>query len=428
MKRNTTPAITIPSLSLIALAIALAGVPPAPLGAEASADGPAAAYVKTAFTEAAEPQPALRSRAAALYDVGTETLLYSKNGDEEIPPASMTKLVTLHLVYRAIERGELSRDTEVEVGRTSDFHSLPPRSSLMFLEEGQRLTVLELMRGLAVPSGNDAALLVARLVAGSTEAFVARMNGEMRRLGLEHTRFVDPSGLSAENRTTAREFARFCMYYLRSHPRSLEELHDLYRFTYPKERNLPEGGSSTYGPITQYNHNRLAWGHPWVDGLKTGYIEESGYNVAVTGSHRGRRLVAVLLGGPGNNSEEGTLTRAIDGANLLSFGFYAFTRVRPQLEEAPRPRVWKSATGSLTLALPEPAELSIPKELAGAVELELRLEEPLIAPISRGDRVGELVVRVGERVRSRQAVRAAEEAPVGGWLRRVVDGLRLGLR
>ena len=384
-----------------------------------------AAEVSDYVKEYADPKPALRSRAAAIYDTGSGALLYSKNGDEVIPPASMTKLVTLHLVYRAIEAGELNRSTEVLVTKAADFHSLPPRSSLMFLEEGQRVTVLELMRGLAVPSGNDAALLLARHVAGSVEAFVERMNREMRRLGLSETRFADPNGLSDANRTTAEEFARFCMVYIEAHPRSLEELHDQYTFTYPKDRNIPPGESSSYGPITQYNHNKLAWGHPWVDGLKTGYIDESGYNVALTGSNGDRRLVAVLLGGPGENSEEGTLTRAIDGANLLSFGFYSFTQVIPRLEVPESVRVWKGRRGDVALHTPEADPLTVPKELVDDVTVEAELIGPLTAPVRSGDRIGEAVVRIAEHEAARYPLTAAETVRRGGVLRRFWDGLRL---
>jgi D-alanyl-D-alanine carboxypeptidase (penicillin-binding protein 5/6) len=381
------------------------------------------------IAQPASPQPALRSRAAALYDAGTETLLYSRNGAELIPPASMTKLVTLHLVYEAIESGELSRDTELVVDEASDFRTLPPHSSLMFLQQGQRVTVLELMKGLAVPSGNDAALFLARHLGGSVDAFVEQMNREMERMGLEHTRFVDPNGLSAENRTTAVEFARFCLAYVKAHPRALEELHDLYRFTYPKPHNIPEGQSSVYGPITQYNHNRLAWGHPWVDGLKTGYIPEAGYNVAVTGEHEGRRLVGVLMGGPGENSEEGTLTRAIDGANLLSYGFYGFTRVRPAADPPRRElRVWKGNQRRVKLKMPRMEALSVATGMAERVAVELQLQEPLIAPVTAGEQVGAAVVRVAGRERARYPVTAAESIGRGSWLRRVWDGVLLGLR
>jgi D-alanyl-D-alanine carboxypeptidase (penicillin-binding protein 5/6) len=376
----------------------------------------------------AVPRPALRSRAAALYDAGTGTRLYAKNADEVIPPASMTKLVTLHLVYRAIERGELRRDTELVVGPQADFHTLPPRSSLMFLEEGQRVTVLELMRGLAVSSGNDAALLLARHLAGTVEAFVGKMNREMERLGLKKTRFEDPNGLSAGNRTTADEFARFCLMYIRAHPEALEELHDIYRFTYPKERNIPAGESSSFGPITQHNHNRLAWGHPWVDGLKTGYIDESGYNVSVTGEHGGRRLVGVLLGGPGENSEEGTLTRAIDGANLLSYGFYAFSQVQPRLDVPEHVRLWKGRQRRVALRIPEPEPLTVAKELAEEVRVELMLDRPLIAPVRSGAVVGRAVVRIAGEAAAEYPVTAAESVTEGSWLRQVWDGISLAFR
>lgn len=131
----------------------------------------------------AGPVPELSCRSAVLIDDETGTLLFVKHGDEVIPPASMTKLVSLHLIYREIEEGRLSIDQEIIVPDFADFRSAPPRSSLMFLQAGQSVRLIDLMRGLALPSGNDAAVLVADLIAGSTPAYVAMMNDEMRRLG-----------------------------------------------------------------------------------------------------------------------------------------------------------------------------------------------------------------------------------------------------
>ncbi|MFO7849401.1 MAG: D-alanyl-D-alanine carboxypeptidase family protein, partial [Spirochaetia bacterium] len=305
------------------------------------------------------PVPELMSKAAVLYDFETGKLLFEKNGNLSISPASMTKLMTLHLVYKAIEEGELSRNTEVDISERADFRNQPAGSSLMFIEEGQRVTILELMQGLAVPSGNDAAVALAEAVSGSLEDFVEEMNREAVRLELEEVEFVEPAGIDSSNKATARSFARFCRIYLQTHPYALEELHSLEEYTYPNGWNLPSASSSVHGPITQENYNLLVGRHPWVDGLKTGYISEAGYNIALTAKHGKRRVLAVVMGGPGENTREGNLSRVIDGTHLISYGFYAYRRVHPSVPDVGTAKVWGGRTSSLELEVPEPDPLIV---------------------------------------------------------------------
>ena len=162
--------------------------------------------------------PTLNARSAILMDSLTGTVLFEKDSNLSIPPASMTKLVSLYLVYKEIENGRVSRDEIIRIGREADFRSLPPRSSLMFLEEGQEVSMLDLMLGLAVPSGNDAAIAIAIRIAGSVEQFVEMMNREVLGMGLESVHFEDASGLSGKNIVSAEEFAQFCSIYINSFP------------------------------------------------------------------------------------------------------------------------------------------------------------------------------------------------------------------
>ncbi len=372
-----------------------------------------------------KPEPRLRSRAAVLFDYDSGTLLFEKNGNLSLPPASMTKLMTLHLAYRAVEEGRIGLNEEVVVDGSGDFHSQPRGSSLMFLEEGQRVTVNELMKGLAVPSGNDAAVALALAVEGSVERFVAAMNEEARRLGLSRLHFADPAGISPENRITALDFGRFCMEYIRSHPISLSKLHSLRTLAYPQEHNLPPHGGSSYGTIEQENYNLLVGRLPSVDGLKTGYIDESGYNIALTAERDGRRLVAVLLGGPGDGTREGNLTRVIDGTNLLSYGFYAYRRVQPELKIIEPPRVWGGKKDSVLPVLPELEEMVLPAVLAASLQAELELNEPLKAPIHTGQRLGEVLLKAAGEEVARYPLVSAETVEAAGIFGRIKDGLLL---
>lgn len=372
-----------------------------------------------------QPEPRLQSRAAVLFDYESGTLLFEKNGKLSLPPASMTKLMTLHLVYRAIEAGRIARDDLVEIGKGGDFRGQARGSSLMFLEEGQRVTILELMRGLAVPSGNDAAVALANAVEGSVESFVAAMNEEARRLGLSKLHFVDPSGIGAENRVTALEFGRFCMEYIRSQPISLSELHSLRTLSYPQEQNLPPHGGSTYGAIEQENYNPLLGRLPSVDGLKTGYIDESGYNLALTAERDGRRLVAVILGGPGDGTREGNLSRVIDGTKLLSYGFSAYRRVKPEPKIVEAPRVWGGRAERVSLVLPETEAMLLPVDLAFCLRAELHIDEPLMAPVRSGEELGELLLTARGAVLARYPVVSAEDVEEARVWGRVRDRLIL---
>ncbi|MDR0730140.1 MAG: serine hydrolase, partial [Treponema sp.] len=183
--------------------------------------GAAFAQVTPKLLKPASPAPAIVSRAALLLDAETGTVLYEKNADEPIPPASLTKLMTAHIALREAAAGTISLDETMQPPRESWAINQPPRSSLMFLAAGQQVSLRELLLGLAVPSGNDAAVAVALRLAPTVADFVDIMNGEATRLGLHMTHFVEPSGISEHNLTTAREFARFCQYYLTLYPQAL---------------------------------------------------------------------------------------------------------------------------------------------------------------------------------------------------------------
>ena len=242
--------------------------------------------------------PDIVSAPAVLIDVATGTALYVKNGKTPIPPASLTKLMTMHIALQEVEAGRASLDEGVPLPPESWETNQPPRASLMHLEEGQIVSLRELLLGLAVPSGNDAALAVALRFSPTTQGFVDRMNDEARRLGLEETRFVEPSGISEDNWTTAMEFAAFCREYLWRHPESLRDFHSVMEFAYPLPRNVAPELRSRVGIYRQRNHNSLLGVVEGVDGLKTGYIDEAGYNIALTAARQETRLLAVILGAP----------------------------------------------------------------------------------------------------------------------------------
>ena len=257
-------------------------------------------------------------------DMHTGSILYEKNADQSIPPASMTKLVAMYIAFEEAAAGTISLDDTVPLPKESWAVNAPPSSSLMFLNQGQTVSVRELLLGLAVSSGNDAAIALADYICGSQKAFVQRMNDEVKKLGLKHTVFVDASGYSEQNTTTAREFASFVRTYLERYPESIPNFHSVKEFAYPKEHNIIGLSKEANPTIVQKNTNPALGTVKGVNGLKTGYIPESGYNLTLTAERDNTAMFAVMLGGPGQGTAQGNSYRLKDAQNLSDYVFSNF--------------------------------------------------------------------------------------------------------
>ena len=276
------------------------------------------------------------AESAILIDASNGCILYQKKADEVIPPASMTKLFCMYVVEEEVAAGKLSYDDFIPLPPESWACNMPPHSSLMFLGEGQRVTLEELLLGLSICSGNDAAYALAYTICGNMEAFVERMNKIAVSLNLPNTWFEESSGYSENNRTTASEMAAFSRSYLLNHPDSLKRYHSVRDFTYPKEQNLapgdvPAAQDFSQGlpkhitmPIYQKNTNPLLGKLQGADGLKTGYIDESGYNLSLTAERNGTRFISVTMRGQGTNTAEGQAGRVHDGTELMEWAFANF--------------------------------------------------------------------------------------------------------
>lgn len=334
--------------------------------------------------------PPFNARSAVVMDAATGQVLLSKNPDLVIPPASLSKLVTLHVVYEEIRAGRLSMSELVTIDKRDCSPYVPYGSSLMYLQPGMRVSVLDLMKGAAVVSGNDAAFALARRISGSNEAFAERMNAAVRALGLPELHFVEPSGLSELNSATALSYARFCRMYMRLHPEAIAELHSLKYIEFPRA----EHATATYKPegrIIQYNRNNLVHDYEGCDGLKTGYIIESGYNLAATAERGGTRFIIVTLGGSGNTALGGGAQRSRDGSALLDWAFASFVTMKPDLGELPSVRAWYGKGKYLSLVPTETLAVSAPRSAANAVSVRIVAPKALDAPIVKGTKIGEAI-------------------------------------
>lgn len=366
--------------------------------------------------------PEIDARSAILLDYDTATVLFEHNADEVIPPASLTKVVGMHAVFEAVDRGEAALSETVEVPEHAWARNMPRYSSLMFLGPEQEVTLEELVYGLAIPSGNDAAVAVAEHIAGGVPEFVARMNEEMRRLGLEQTRFVEPSGLSDENQTTAREFLQFLYDYLERRPDALRRFHALEEYAYPQERNRSSGNGEP--TITQRNRNVLLREYDGADGIKTGYIPASRYNLAFSAERNGRRLIGVLLGVPGDTHVEGSAERARQAAALLDYGFEEFATVALGHPEPPPVPVWFGSAPEVTVRSDDHDTVAVPRGSLEMLEGELVLPREREAPVYAGERLGELRYGVAGVPVHTRTLYAAETVERGPWWRVVWDHIR----
>lgn len=373
----------------------------------------------------AEAGPQVAARAAYLVDFNSGRVLFAQNPDEPIPPASLTKLMTLYLAYEALQEGRIRRDDPVPISRRAWAQNPElAGSSLMWLEPGQQVTVGEIMLGIAVPSGNDASNALAEKLGGSVENFVAQMNAKAREMGLEQTRFVDPHGLSPENQITAREAAELALRYIRDFPEALTELHSVKEFSYPKPHNLTaDQAARGEQPITQQNRNRLLWSFAGADGLKTGFVDEAGYNLIATAKRGEMRLVAVLLG---TESED---VREVQMTNLLNWGFQNWTSLRlfPPDKVMGQVRVWKGARDQVEVVPERPLWVVVPRgdETKLVETVSLREAEPVIAPVEKGQVLGEVISVLGDQEVGRVNLVAREAVAPGGFFKRLWDSIRL---
>jgi len=245
----------------------------------------------------AAPSLTLKAKSAILINAANGKVLYAKNSDRQMPPASLTKILTLYLVHEAMNKGQICPSDLVKVSADAYFTD----GSSMYLDEGAEVELGNLIRGIAIASANDASVAVAEHLGGDMASFVKMMNAKARKLGMQKSHFVNPNGLPAKGQTsTARDLGKLARAYIRDFPKSLDT-HTSQTFTY---RN-----------ITQTNQNVLLKNYPHVDGLKTGFVRAAGFHLIATARRGDTRLIAVVMG------EKNPQIRAREAALLLDKGF-----------------------------------------------------------------------------------------------------------
>ena len=325
--------------------------------------------------------PAINADSYLLIDFDTGEVLVEHNADVQLPPASLTKLMTAYILAQEVELGRLSLDDLVPVSRNAwSQNPVFNGSSLMWIEPGKPVTVAELERGIVISSGNDATVAIAEHIAGSEAAFVDLMNRYAEDMGLTGTHFENSHGLPhPDHLSTARDLAATAMAAIRDHPE---------RYAVYKEQ------SYTYNDITQYNRNHLLREDESVDGLKTGYASVAGYGLVASAKRDDMRLVSVVMGSSSTGS------RKSETRSLLNYGFRFYETIRPLVNEEALTvsRVWKGRVKEASLGVITGPVLTLPRSSAEITPV-VEVDAPLVAPLRVGDVVGRVVLtRAGESV------------------------------
>ena len=336
-------------------------------------------------------QPKVNCESAVVIDTVTGNILFEKNPNEQIPPASMTKLVEMFVVFEECRNSKITLDDIVPLPPESWSVNLPSDASRMFLGKNQKVTLRELLLGLSIASGNDASIAVAKYISGDMDSFVSKMNSVIKNLGLEKTHFVESSGYSENNITTAREFASFSRVYINRFPSSLKDFHSKSELRYPQKKNLLPNASLEDNPeIVQKNTNKLLGKLEGCDGLKTGFIYESGYNLALTATRDSRRFLSITMGGPGKNTAEGNKYRVLDGTALMEYCFANFDDyIVPESERHAYTIGVAGAAESQCILVPAFDEnLTVPKSMKNKIVARAHIPSFILGKRDMGHQVG----------------------------------------
>jgi len=360
----------------------------------------------TANAGAIAPKPSAPNVAAKAYvliDYDSGRVLAENNVDERLPPASITKLMTSYVVSHELHAGNIQLDDDVLISEKA-WRMVGSRS---FIEVNTKVSVEALLRGMIVQSGNDAAVALAEHIAGSEETFAQMMNQYAQQLGMYNTNYRNATGLpDPDHYTTARDIATLSAALIRDFP-------EHYEWYSEKEY--------TYNDITQHNRNKLLWRDSSVDGLKTGHTEAAGYCLAASAKRSDMRLISVVLGTRSENA------RAQETQKLFNYGFRFFET--HQLYQAnvgvTETKVWKGAQETVELGLPTDLSVTVPRGQYDNLVANTNLQQPVIAPVEAGAKLGEVEIRLGDEVIATQPLVAINAVEQGSWWRRLVDEILL---
>ncbi|TDO99670.1 D-alanyl-D-alanine carboxypeptidase family protein [Marinomonas balearica] len=347
--------------------------------------------------------PQLSASSYILMDAYTGEILVEHNAQKELPPASLTKLMTAYIADYEMARGNISNDDQVRVSEAA----WRMKGSRMFIREGTRVRLEDLMRGIIIQSGNDASVAVAEHIAGAEGAFVDLMNQHAQLLGMKNTHYQNSTGFPAEGHySSAYDIALLSRAKILQFPESYKMYSEKY---------------FTYNDIRQPNRNKLLWRDKTVDGLKTGHTQAAGYCLAASAIRNGTRLISVVMG---TSSDE---ARATESQKLMNYGFryYETRKLYSAGQVINKARVWGGATDSVNVGFTEDVLVTMPRQQADSIPATLDLAPVIEAPIKAGDVLGKVIVGQEGNVLLERDVVALESVEEGGFFKRLFDKIKL---
>ena len=355
------------------------------------------------------PPPTIAAKSWLLLDATSGQVIASQDPNARVEPASLTKIMTAYVTFGALRDKKITVNQMVNVSTKA--WKVDASSSKMFIDPATPVSIDDLLHGLMIQSGNDAAVALAEAVAGDESAFVVMMNKEAERMGLKSTRFANPHGLpSPDNYSTAQDLSVLAKRVI---------------LDFPQFYKIDSIKSFTYNKITQPNRNRLLWLDPTVDGMKTGHTEAAGYCMIASARRPNgaseRRLISVVLG---TNSDN---TRTQESQKLLNWGFQNFDTVKlySKGQAIATPEIWKGSQNAVKIGFTSDVMVTVPKGVAAKMKPVLERKDPLVAPLPLNTRVGSLKMMVDGKPLLELPVVALENVEEASIFGRAWDSIRL---
>jgi serine-type D-Ala-D-Ala carboxypeptidase (penicillin-binding protein 5/6) len=345
--------------------------------------------------------PTIAASSHVLQDFNTGKVLAENNADAKLAPASLTKILTVYVVFKEIKNGHLKLDDKVTISQ----NAWKTEGSKMFVQVNDQVKVEDLLKGVIIQSGNDASVALAEHVAGNEATFAELMNQHAARLGMVNSHFENSDGLPSDTHyTSARDLAILTSALIKEFP-------DFYPWFSQKE--------FTYNKITQQNRNMLLSRDESVDGVKTGHTEEAGYCLVASALRDGMRLISVVMG------TESVNARANENQNLLNYGFRFFEshRLYEGKKAIQESRVWKGDAENLQLGLTEDLYVTIPRRRYNDLKATVNVDKQIIAPVKKGDKLGSVTVKLKDELIASKDLVALQDVEKGGIFRRLYDSV-----
>lgn len=350
------------------------------------------------------PPPNLAVKAYILKDFNSGDTIATSNANMRVEPASLTKIMTAYLSFKALKNGHLQLNQTLPVSEAA----WKAEGSRMFIEPNKPVTVDELLHGMIIQSGNDASITLAEGIASTEALFTEMMNKEAQRLGMKSTHYMNATGLpDPQHYTTAEDLATLASALIRDFPEDYKRLYSVKEYT--------------YNNIKQPNRNRLLWLDPNVDGMKTGHTESAGYCLISTAKRDNTRRISVILGAPTDAA------RATESQKLLNYGFQFFDSTLVYKKDQPinTLKVWKGSTSEVASTVASDLYLTLPKGEYANVKAIISSTQPLIAPIKKGQVIGSVKFTLNDKVISERKLVAKESVSIAGIFGRAWDSIKL---